>query len=187
MWTYMYFVFLYTYSQQIVSEDKKHLVIAELRPNLGCCATCCAPQFVASTQNLSGETGLVFSGLPGKSSVSSRVDAFVRTALRCHFWRWSERVAENKNGSKPRAPEKRPATRLDDYLMTSDRISRAWTKRHTLSRKYWPDPTGRTWRDVAQGFLVVSTDEQHMVRHREWILKTSLPADLMHIKLLWKT
>lgn len=75
---------------------------------------------------------------------------------------------------------------LDDYQMTSDRISRAWTRRHTPSRKYWPDPTGRTWCDVAQRFLVVSTDEQHMVRHREWILKTSLPADVMHIKPLWK-
>jgi hypothetical protein len=36
-------------------------------------------------------------------------------------------------------------------------------------------------------FLVVSTDEQHMVRHREWISKTSLPAEVMLIKPLWKT
>jgi len=76
---------------------------------------------------------------------------------------------------------------LDDYLMTSDRISRAWTRRHTPNKKHWLDPTGRTWRDVAQRFLVVSTDEQHAMRHREWILKTSLPAEVMHIKLLWKT
>src|SRR5674476_938478 len=76
---------------------------------------------------------------------------------------------------------------LDDYLMTSDRISRAWTRRHTPNKKHWLDPTGRTWCDVAQRFLVVSTDEQHTMRHREWILKTSLPAEVMHLKPLWKT
>ena len=43
-----------------------------------------------------------FSGLPGESSVSSRVDALVRTALRGHFWRWSGRVAENKERIKTR-------------------------------------------------------------------------------------
>ena len=76
---------------------------------------------------------------------------------------------------------------LDDYLMTSDRIAKSWTRRHTPNKKYWPDPTGRAWCDVAQRFLVVSTNEQHTMRHREWILKTSLPAEVMHIKPLWKT
>jgi len=76
---------------------------------------------------------------------------------------------------------------LDDFMMGSDRISRAWTRRHTPNRKHWPDPTGRAWCDVAQRFLVVSTDEQHTMRHREWILKTSLPAEVMHIKPLWKS
>ena len=76
---------------------------------------------------------------------------------------------------------------LDDFMMGSDRISRAWTRRHTPNRKHWPDPTGRRWCDVAQRFLVITTDQQHMALHREWILKTSLPADIMHIKPLWKS
>jgi hypothetical protein len=76
---------------------------------------------------------------------------------------------------------------LDDYMMGSDRIKRSWTRRHTPSRKYWPDHTGRAWCDVAQRFLVISTDTDHAERHREWILKDQLPADVMLIKPLWKT
>ncbi len=76
---------------------------------------------------------------------------------------------------------------LDDYLMTSDRISRSWTRRHTPSKKHWPDPTGRVWRDVVQKFLVVSTDEPNAVRHRAWVLKNRLPADVVQLTPLWKT
>lgn len=76
---------------------------------------------------------------------------------------------------------------LDDYLMTSDRITRSWTRRHTPNKKYWPDPTGRAFRDVAQRFLVVSTDEQHAQRHRAWILKSRLPAEVMQLAPLWKS
>jgi hypothetical protein len=76
---------------------------------------------------------------------------------------------------------------LDDYMMGSDRIKRSWTRRHTPSRKYWPDHTGRAWCDVAQRFLVISTDTDHAERHREWILKDQLPADVMLIRPLWKT
>lgn len=76
---------------------------------------------------------------------------------------------------------------LDDYLMTSDRITRSWTRRHTPNKKYWPDPTGRAWRDVVQRFLVVSTDESNAARHRAWILKNHLPAEVVHLTPLWKT
>lgn len=76
---------------------------------------------------------------------------------------------------------------LDDYRMPSNRISRCWTRRHTPNRKYWPDPTGRAWCDVVQRFLVVATDIQHAARHRAWILKSTLPADVLTIKPLWKT
>ncbi len=76
---------------------------------------------------------------------------------------------------------------LDDYLMTSDRITRSWTRRHTPNKKYWPDHTGRAFRDVVQHFLVVSTDEQHAQRHREWILKSKLPAKVMQFTPLWKS
>ena len=76
---------------------------------------------------------------------------------------------------------------LDDYLMTSDRITRSWTRRHTPNLKYWPDHTGRAWCDVAQRFLVVSTDDQHAARHRKWILNHRLPAEVMRLTPLWKT
>lgn len=75
---------------------------------------------------------------------------------------------------------------LDDFLMGSDRIARAWTRRHAPNRKYWPDPTGRAWCDVAQRFLVACTNERHSQRHREWILKHRLPAEVREITPLWK-
>lgn len=76
---------------------------------------------------------------------------------------------------------------LDDYLMGPERIKRAWTRRHVPSRKNWPDQTGRKMCEVAQGFLVVSTDEQNAQIHRARILKERLPADVLTIKPLWKT
>ncbi len=76
---------------------------------------------------------------------------------------------------------------LDDYLMTSDRITRSWTRRHTPNKKYWPDPTGRKWCDIVHRFLVACTDEQHAARHRKWILKSRLPAEVTQLTPLWKT
>ena len=76
---------------------------------------------------------------------------------------------------------------LDDYLMTSDRITRSWTRRHAPNQKHWHDPTGRAWRDVVQRFLVVATDEEHAARHRQWIVESELPAEVMLLKSLWKT
>jgi hypothetical protein len=76
---------------------------------------------------------------------------------------------------------------LDDNLMGSERIRRAWTRRHVPNQKYWPDATGRKMSEVAQGFLVVSTDEANAERHRARILKDQLPADVLTIKPLWRT
>ena len=76
---------------------------------------------------------------------------------------------------------------LDDYLMTSDRITRSWTRRHTPNLNYWPDFTGRAWCDVAQRFLVVCTDDYHAERHHKWILTHRLPAEVMRLTPLWKT
>lgn len=76
---------------------------------------------------------------------------------------------------------------LDDYLMSSDRISRSWTRRHTPNLKYWPDHAGRAWCDVVNRFLVACTDDHHAKRHREWILKNRLPAEVMQLPPLWKT
>lgn len=76
---------------------------------------------------------------------------------------------------------------LDDFLMGSDRIARAWTRRHTPNRKYWPDHTGRAWCDVVQKFLVATTDEGQAERHRTRIGRERLPAEVMTIKPLWKT
>lgn len=75
---------------------------------------------------------------------------------------------------------------LDDYMMGSDRISRSWTRRHAPNRRYWPDHTGKAWCDVVQRFLVVCTDGDHAERHRQWVLKESLPADVAVIGTLWK-
>jgi hypothetical protein len=76
---------------------------------------------------------------------------------------------------------------LDDFMMGSDRIARAWMRRHAPNRKYWPDHTGRAWRDVVQRFLVVCTDDHHAERHRKWILKNHLPAEVRQLTPLWKT
>ncbi len=76
---------------------------------------------------------------------------------------------------------------LDDYMMGSERITRSWTRRHTPKRQYWPDATGRVWGEVAQRFLVVSTDARHAARHREWILRSELPAEVRHLPPLWPT
>lgn len=76
---------------------------------------------------------------------------------------------------------------LDDNLMGSERIKRAWTRRHVPNRKYWPDATGRKMSEVAQQFLVVSTDEANAERHRARILKDRLPADVLTIQPLWRT
>lgn len=75
---------------------------------------------------------------------------------------------------------------LDDFLMGSDRIARAWRRRHTPNAKYWPDPTGRAWGEVMQRFLVVTTDEGQAERHRARIARDQLPAEVMTIKPLWK-
>lgn len=75
---------------------------------------------------------------------------------------------------------------LDDFMMGSDRIARAWTRRHSPNKKYWPDPMGRTWREVVQKFLVVTTDEKQAARHRARILRDQLPAEVLTIKPLWR-
>lgn len=74
---------------------------------------------------------------------------------------------------------------IDDYLMGSERIARAWRRRHTPNPKYWPDKTGRVWGEVVKRFLVVTTDEGQADRHRARILRERLPAEVMLIKPLW--
>lgn len=76
---------------------------------------------------------------------------------------------------------------LDDYLMGSERIARAWRRRHTPNQKHWPDPAGRAWGEVAQRFLVVTTDAGQAELHRARILRDRLPAEIMIIKPLWRT
>lgn len=75
---------------------------------------------------------------------------------------------------------------LDDYQMGSDRIARAWSRRHRPNPKHWPDPTGKTWREVVQRFLVVTTDPDQAERHQLAIDAAHLPADLLVIEALWK-
>lgn len=75
---------------------------------------------------------------------------------------------------------------LDDYQMGSDRIARAWTRRHSPNPKHWPDPTGKTWREVVQRFLVICTDPDQAERHQAAITADHLPADLLLTRALWK-
>jgi hypothetical protein len=76
---------------------------------------------------------------------------------------------------------------LDDYLMGSDRLTRAWTRRHAPSQRHWPDAAGRMWGEVVNQFLVVSTDEANAGRHRAWVMKHGLPAEVVYLSPLWKS
>jgi hypothetical protein len=76
---------------------------------------------------------------------------------------------------------------LDDYMMGSDRITRSWTRRHTPNIKYWPDPTGRVWNELAHHYLVVCNHTQQAERHKAWIETNGIPAEVLKIAELWKT
>jgi hypothetical protein len=76
---------------------------------------------------------------------------------------------------------------LDDYMMASDRIARSWTRRHTPSKKYWNDPTGRVWREVANRYVVVTTSPRQADRHADFIKQSEFPADVMCIAALWSS
>lgn len=76
---------------------------------------------------------------------------------------------------------------VDDYMMGSDRIARSWQRRHKPNPKYWPDPAGRVWRELAQDYLVVCTDEHHAERHRDWLASQSIPAEVLTIDPLWRS
>ena len=76
---------------------------------------------------------------------------------------------------------------LDDYSMGSDRITRSWERRHTPNLKYWPDPTGRAFNELAHHYIVVTNDPVQAERHNEWIAKAGLPAEVLTIPALWKS
>jgi len=76
---------------------------------------------------------------------------------------------------------------LDDYLMGSDRISRSWERRHTPNVKYWPDPAGRIFNELAHHYLVVTTDPNQAERHNAWVEKHEIPAEVLTIPALWKS
>ena len=58
---------------------------------------------------------------------------------------------------------------LDDYLMTSDRILRSWTRRHTPDTRHYPVHIGQRWCDLANNFVIVTTSEDQAHRHQTWI------------------
>lgn len=76
---------------------------------------------------------------------------------------------------------------VDDHLMPSERLTRAWTRRHAPDPKLWPDPAGKRWADVMQRYLVACTDERHAQQHQRWIDSHGLPADVVVIKALWRS
>ncbi len=58
---------------------------------------------------------------------------------------------------------------LDDYLMTSDRILRSWTRRHTPDPKHYPVHNGQRWCDMANHFVIATTHIAQATRHQQWI------------------
>ena len=76
---------------------------------------------------------------------------------------------------------------LDDYLMAPERISGSWQRRHAPKLKYWPDMTGRAWCDIVNRFWVVTTDTQQIERHRQWIARQGLLAEVRYLAPLWRS
>ncbi|MHB8453228.1 MAG: hypothetical protein ACYDDO_00755 [Acidiferrobacterales bacterium] len=74
---------------------------------------------------------------------------------------------------------------VDDYLMNSRRIARAWRRRHTPELKYWPDATGRAWCEVMHRYIVACTDPIQAATHRVWLADCDIPADVIDIPALW--
>jgi len=75
---------------------------------------------------------------------------------------------------------------LDDYMMAPDRIKRSWSRRHTPNKKYWSDPTGRVWRDVAHHYVVVTTSEHQAERYRVYVADQGIPATVELVSAIWE-
>lgn len=58
---------------------------------------------------------------------------------------------------------------LDDYLMSSDRILRSWTRRHAPDTNHYPVHNGQRWCDLANNFVIATTDTEQAKRHQQWI------------------
>lgn len=74
---------------------------------------------------------------------------------------------------------------LDDYLMPSYRLRRAWERRHTPDANYFNDPTGGRWCDIVNQYLVVTTDARQTERHTKWAVTNAIPASIETIAPLW--
>ena len=75
---------------------------------------------------------------------------------------------------------------LDDYAMQPNRIAHAWTRRHTPHQAHWKDMAGRAWRDVVHRFMIFTTDLLRIDSHRRYITTHHIPADIQHIRGLWR-
>jgi len=58
---------------------------------------------------------------------------------------------------------------LDDYLMSSDRIMRSWTRQHAPDTNHYPLHNGQRWCDLANNFVIATTDSEQAKRHHQWI------------------
>jgi len=74
---------------------------------------------------------------------------------------------------------------LDDYLMPPKRLTHRWTREHRPSVRHAQPGPRRRWRDVANAFVVVCTDEKHAARHRAVIARDRLPAEVYELEAIW--
>jgi len=74
---------------------------------------------------------------------------------------------------------------LDDYLMGSDRISAALKRYHKKKGEYCTTPGRLRWPEVFDSFFIATTDRAQIERHRAWVNRRGIQAELLYIKPIW--
>lgn len=74
---------------------------------------------------------------------------------------------------------------IDDYMMDSRVIEKHWNRIHRPPRQYWPD-VGRSWSSTVNKYLVVTTSQEHLLRHMSFVESSTVPADVLYLKPIWK-
>jgi len=77
---------------------------------------------------------------------------------------------------------------VDDYLMGPERIKHAFNREHTPNNRHFSMQGRklRKWRDVADRFVIATTDESRACLYQKEIKTHQLPFDVMSIEPLWK-
>lgn len=74
---------------------------------------------------------------------------------------------------------------LDDYLMGSDRIGQAVSRRHTAREKYCDRKISLNWSMVFKQFFVASTHQKQIGKHRRWMTRRGIEAQLLYMPPVW--